>query len=136
MFFKMGPQNSGITKQDSYVLSWIVPIQRKREYRLLRRTRSKNEGEGYVSSIKLVLHDVEEEEKERTLKYLSENLAAALGILTIPVGRPNRVMKKRVYVCEDCRSAIKHMSKIVGRLITLRDSHRFNESICSCGEYW
>ncbi|RHN43895.1 putative DYW domain-containing protein [Medicago truncatula] len=121
----------GVQKVPGY--SWF---ERKREYRLLRRTRSKNEGEGYVSSIKLVLHDVEEEEKERTLKYLSENLAAALGILTIPVGRPNRVMKKRVYVCEDCRSAIKHMSKIVGRLITLRDSHRFNESICSCGEYW
>jgi hypothetical protein len=94
--------------------------------------------EGYVSSTKLVLHDVEEEEKEHMLKYHSEKLAVAFGILTIPAGRPIRVMKN-LRVCEDCHSAIKHISKIVGRLIILRDSHRFhhfNDGICSCGDYW
>ncbi|KAK1361300.1 Pentatricopeptide repeat-containing protein [Heracleum sosnowskyi] len=44
--------------------------------------------EGYVSSTKLVLHDVEEEEKEHMFKHHSENLAVAFGILTTPAGRP------------------------------------------------
>lgn len=94
--------------------------------------------EGYVSSTKLVLHDVEEEEKERMLKYHSEKLAVAFGILTIPAGRPIRVMKN-LRVCTDCHTVFKHISKIVGRLIILRDSHRFHhfqDGFCSCGDYW
>lgn len=94
--------------------------------------------DGYVSSTKLVLHDVEEEEKEHMLKYHSEKLAVAFGILSIPAGRPIRVMKN-LRVCEDCHNAIKHISKIEGRLIILRDSHRFHHfsgGSCSCGDYW
>ncbi|KAK9278526.1 hypothetical protein L1049_028094 [Liquidambar formosana] len=94
--------------------------------------------DGYISSTKLVLHDVEEEEKEHMLKYHSEKLAVAFAILTIPTGRPIRVMKN-LRVCEDCHSAIKHISKIVGRLIIVRDSNRFhyfNGGLCSCGDYW
>ncbi|KAM3703107.1 hypothetical protein ACJW31_04G071200 [Castanea mollissima] len=74
--------------------------------------------DGYVSSTKLVLHDVEEEEKEHMLKYHSEKLAVAFGILSIPAGRPIRVMKN-LRVCEDCHNAIKHISKIEGRLFLL-----------------
>ncbi|KAG6675827.1 hypothetical protein I3842_15G124400 [Carya illinoinensis] len=94
--------------------------------------------DGYVSSTKLVLHDVEEEEKEHMLKYHSEKLAVAFGILSIPAGRPIRVMKN-LRMCEDCHNAIKHISKIEGRLIILRDSHRFHHfssGSCSCGDYW
>ena len=94
--------------------------------------------EGYVPSTKLVLHDVEEEEKKHMLKYHSQKLAVAFGILTLQAGRPIRVMKN-LRVCEDCHNAIKHKSKIVGRLIIVRDSHRFHhisEGICSCGDYW
>ncbi|XP_042500547.1 pentatricopeptide repeat-containing protein At4g02750 [Macadamia integrifolia] len=93
---------------------------------------------GYVSSTKMVLHDVEEEEKEHMLKYHSEKLAVAFGILTIPSGIPIRVIKN-LRVCEDCHTAIKHISKIVRRLIILRDSnrfHHFNNGNCSCGDYW
>ncbi|XVF09492.1 hypothetical protein REPUB_Repub07fG0097800 [Reevesia pubescens] len=94
--------------------------------------------EGYVSSTKLILHDVDEEEKEHMLKYHSEKLAVAFGILSIPAGRPIRVIKN-LRVCEDCHNAIKYISKIVGRLIILRDSnrfHHFREGSCSCGDYW
>ncbi|XP_059644099.1 pentatricopeptide repeat-containing protein At4g02750 [Cornus florida] len=94
--------------------------------------------EGYVSSTKLVLHDVEEEEKEHMLKHHSEKLAVAFGILTIPDGRPIRVIKN-LRVCADCHTVIKHISKIVGRLIILRDSnrfHHFKDGVCSCGDYW
>ncbi|KAL5726713.1 hypothetical protein ACHQM5_009729 [Ranunculus cassubicifolius] len=94
--------------------------------------------EGFVSSTKMALHDVEEEEKEHMLRYHSEKLAVAYGILTIPKGRPIRVIKN-LRVCEDCHNAIKYISKIEGRLIILRDSnrfHHFKDGSCSCGDYW
>ncbi|PWA52216.1 hypothetical protein CTI12_AA456980 [Artemisia annua] len=94
--------------------------------------------EGYISSPKLVLHDVEEEEKEHMLRYHSEKLAVAFGILNIQGGRPIRVFKN-LRVCADCHNVIKHISKIEGRLIIVRDSHRFHhfrDGICSCGDYW
>ncbi|KAK7251720.1 hypothetical protein RIF29_35163 [Crotalaria pallida] len=109
-----------------------------RIYAFLEELDQKMKREGYVSSTKLVLHDVDEDEKERMLKYHSEKLAVAFGILTIPAGRPIRVMKN-LRVCEDCHNAIKYISKIVGRLIILRDSrrfHHFRDGICSCGDYW
>ncbi|GAB2301450.1 hypothetical protein Dimus_035473 [Dionaea muscipula] len=94
--------------------------------------------DGYVSSTKSVLHDVDEEEKEHMLKYHSERLAVAFAILTIPAEVPIRVMKN-LRVCQDCHTAIKHMSKLIGRLIILRDSNRFHHfkgGSCSCGDYW
>lgn len=107
-------------------------------YAFLEELDFKMKQEGYVSSTKLVLHDVEEEEKEHMLKYHSERLAVAFGVLTIPAGRPIRIIKN-LRVCEDCHSAIKYISKITGRLIILRDSHRFHHlsgGSCSCGDYW
>lgn len=107
-------------------------------YAFLEELDLKMKREGYVSSTKLVLHDVEEEEKEHMLKHHSEKLAVAFGILSIPAGRPIRVMKN-LRVCEDCHSAIKYISNIVGRTIILRDSnrfHHFSEGSCSCGDYW
>ncbi|MBA0657456.1 hypothetical protein Goklo_009740 [Gossypium klotzschianum] len=111
---------------------------RDKIYAYLEELDLKMKREGYVSSIKLILHDVDEEEKEHMLKYHSEKLAVAYGILSIPAGRPIRVMKN-LRVCEDCHNAIKYISKIVGRLIILRDSnrfHHFREGSCSCGDYW
>ncbi|GAB2209516.1 hypothetical protein Droror1_Dr00026734 [Drosera rotundifolia] len=94
--------------------------------------------DGYVSSTKSVLHDVDEEEKQHMIKYHSERIAIAFAILTLPRQVPIRVMKN-LRVCQDCHTAIKHMSKLVGRLIVLRDSnrfHHFKEGSCSCGDYW
>lgn len=111
---------------------------RDKIYAYLEELEFKMKREGYVSSTKLVLHDVDEEEKEQMLKYHSEKLAVAFGILSIPAGRPIRVIKN-LRVCEDCHQAIKYISKIVGRLIILRDSnrfHHFREGSCSCGDYW
>lgn len=107
-------------------------------YAFLDELELKMKEEGYVSSTKLVLHDVEEEEKEQMLKYHSERLAVAFGILFIPGGRPIRVMKN-LRVCGDCHNAIKFVSKIVDRLIILRDNNRFHHfkgGSCSCGDYW
>ncbi|XP_008797547.2 pentatricopeptide repeat-containing protein At4g02750 [Phoenix dactylifera] len=93
---------------------------------------------GYVSATEMVLHDVEEEEKEHMLKYHSEKLAVAFGILNVPPGRPIRVIKN-LRVCEDCHNAFKHISAIENRLVILRDSNRFHHfsgGSCSCGDYW
>ncbi|XP_072991373.1 uncharacterized protein [Typha latifolia] len=93
---------------------------------------------GFVSATEMVLHDVEEEEKEHMLKYHSEKLAVAFGILNVPHGRPIRVIKN-LRVCEDCHNAIKYLSAIESRLIILRDSNRFHHfsgGSCSCGDYW
>lgn len=94
--------------------------------------------DGYISSVKLVLHDVDDEEKEHMLKYHSERLAVAFGLLTIPAEKPIRVMKN-LRICEDCHTSIKHISKLEGRLIIIRDSnrfHHFRQGSCSCGDYW
>ncbi|KAJ7970284.1 Pentatricopeptide repeat-containing protein [Quillaja saponaria] len=112
--------------------------EKERIYAFLEELDLRMKREGFVSSTKLVLHDVEEEEKEHVLKYHSERLAVAFAILAIPAGRPIRVMKN-LRVCEDCHNAIKCISKIVGRLIIVRDSHRFHhfrDGRCSCGDYW
>ncbi|GAV65048.1 PPR domain-containing protein/PPR_1 domain-containing protein/PPR_2 domain-containing protein/DYW_deaminase domain-containing protein [Cephalotus follicularis] len=109
-----------------------------RIYTILEDLDFKMKKEGYIPSTNLVLHDVENEEKEHMLRYHSEKLAVAFGILSIPAGRPIRVIKN-LRVCEDCHNAIKYTSKIVGRLIILRDSHRFHhfsEGSCSCGDFW
>ncbi|XP_078445780.1 uncharacterized protein LOC144714861 [Wolffia australiana] len=93
---------------------------------------------GYVSATRSVLHDVEEEEKEGMLKYHSERLAVAFGILRVRPGRPIRVIKN-LRVCEDCHAAIKLVSAVEARLIILRDSNRFHHfsgGSCSCGDYW
>ncbi|XP_034672895.1 pentatricopeptide repeat-containing protein At4g02750 [Vitis riparia] len=125
-------------KIHTFTVGDSVHPERDRIYTFLEELDLKMKKEGYVSSTKLVLHDVEEEEKVHMLKYHSEKLAVAFGILAIPAGRPIRVIKN-LRVCEDCHNAMKHISKIVGRLIILRDSHRFhhfNGGQCSCGDYW
>lgn len=70
--------------------------------------------------------------------YHSERLAIAFGLLTVPEGRPIRVMKN-LRVCGDCHNAINFVSKVTGRVVILRDNnrfHRFEDGVCSCGDYW
>ncbi|KAK6127655.1 hypothetical protein DH2020_038605 [Rehmannia glutinosa] len=79
-----------------------------------------------------------DKKKQHMLKCHSEKLAVAYGIMKIPSGRPVRVFKN-LRVCEDCHTAIKHIAKIVGRLIILRDPnrfHHFKDGVCNCGDYW
>ncbi|GMI68856.1 hypothetical protein like AT4G37170 [Hibiscus trionum] len=94
--------------------------------------------EGYVPDTNFVLHDVEEEQKEQNLSYHSEKLAVAFGIISTPPGTPIKVFKN-LRTCVDCHNAIKYISKIVNRKITVRDSNRFHcfeGGNCSCGDYW
>jgi hypothetical protein len=89
---------------------------------------------GYVPHTKLVLHDVEEEEKVFQLCHHSEKL----GLINTAPGSPHRI-RKNLRVCEDCHSSTKFISKIVGRAIMVRDAnrfHHFEDGVCSCMDYW
>ncbi|KAL5580400.1 hypothetical protein UlMin_012842 [Ulmus minor] len=93
---------------------------------------------GYSPDGSFVLHDVDEEEKVHSLRYHSEKLAVAYGLLKVPEPVPIRVMKN-LRVCGDCHSAIKLIAKVTGREIILRDAnrfHHFKDGLCSCRDYW
>jgi hypothetical protein len=95
-------------------------------------------GVGYVPYTKLVLHDVEEEEKVFHLCHHSEKLAITFGIIKTAPGTPLGIIKN-MWVCEDCLSSRKLISKIVERAIMVRDANHFHhieDGVCSCMDYW
>ncbi|KAK4770086.1 hypothetical protein SAY87_030618 [Trapa incisa] len=96
------------------------------------------EREGYAPDLSEVLHDMGDDEKRQSLQNHSERLAIAFGIISTPPGTAIRIIKN-IRMCLDCHKAIKIMSKIVGREITVRDNsrfHHFKDGECSCGDYW
>jgi len=93
---------------------------------------------GYVPNTKFVLRDVNEERKEQILSFHSEKLAIAFGLISTPPGTLIRVVKN-LRICGDCHTAIKFISKVVGREIIVRDAsrfHHFKDGMCSCSDYW
>ncbi|KAH7855333.1 hypothetical protein Vadar_023805 [Vaccinium darrowii] len=93
---------------------------------------------GYIPDLSCVLHDVDEEQKEKILLGHSEKLALAFGLIDTPPGKPVQVMKN-LRICVDCHNFAKFVSKVYGREVSLRDKNRFHhivEGICSCGDYW
>lgn len=93
---------------------------------------------GHVPTTNMVLHDICEEEKEHLLNMHSEKLAIAFGLISTVPGTPLRIVKN-LRICEDCHSATKLISQIVGREIIIRDRirfHYFNNGMCSCKDYW
>ncbi|XP_023638138.1 putative pentatricopeptide repeat-containing protein At2g01510 isoform X2 [Capsella rubella] len=96
------------------------------------------EREGYKPDTSSVVQDIDEQMKIESLKYHSERLAVAFALISTPEGCPIVVMKN-LRACRDCHAAIKLISKIVKREITVRDSsrfHHFSKGVCSCGDYW
>lgn len=101
---------------------------------LIQRTKS----EGFLPATELVLMDVSEEEKEGNLYHHSEKLALAYGILKTSPGTEIRI-SKNLRICHDCHSWIKMISRLLRRVIIVRDRirfHRFEGGLCSCGDYW
>lgn len=93
---------------------------------------------GFVPDTESVLHDLEEEVKEQILRHHSEKLAIAFGLISTREYTTLRIMKN-LRVCNDCHSAIKFISKLVGREIIVRDAtrfHHFKNGMCSCQDYW
>lgn len=93
---------------------------------------------GYEPDLTCVLYDVDEEQKEKVLLAHSEKLALAFGLLCTSEGVPLRVIKN-LRICVDCHNFAKLISKLYGRVVSLRDKNRFHhivEGVCSCGDYW
>lgn len=110
----------------------------KQIYEKVRELLDKIKPLGYVPDIANVLHDVEEEQKEEYLSFHSEKLAIAYVLMKTPPQAPVRVIKN-LRMCIDCHSAVKLISKVTNRVITVRDVNRFHcfrDGYCSCGDYW
>lgn len=93
---------------------------------------------GYKPDIASVLHDVEDEQKEEYVRYHSEKLAIAFGLMSTPRGSTIHIIKN-LRVCNDCHTALKLISNVTGRKIVMRDANRFHcfgNGACSCNDYW
>ncbi|KAJ7978260.1 Pentatricopeptide repeat-containing protein [Quillaja saponaria] len=93
---------------------------------------------GYSFDVKLVMHDVEEEQGQVLLCHHSEKLALAYAIIYTASGTPIRIMKN-LRICTDCHNFMKYTSQLLEREIIVRDIHRFHHfkhGCCSCGDYW
>ncbi|XP_050382430.1 pentatricopeptide repeat-containing protein At2g25580-like [Argentina anserina] len=107
-------------------------------YSLLRGLREQMKEAGYIPETRFVLHDIDQEGKEDALLSHSERIAVADGLLASSARSPIRVIKN-LRVCGDCHSALKIISKIVGRELIMRDAKRFHhlkDGKCSCNDYW
>jgi hypothetical protein len=112
--------------------------QAEKIYAELERLIQKMKSEGYVPDTRLVMHDVDEQEKENAVCRHSEKLAITFGLMTTPAGSPIRIFKN-LRVCADCHTVSKFISRVVGREIVARDAnrfHHFKDGVCSCGDYW
>ncbi|VFQ88970.1 unnamed protein product [Cuscuta campestris] len=97
---------------------------------------------GYIPQTSLVLHDIEEEQKEEQLYYHSEKLA--LMFVLMNSNDPHcksgviRIMKN-IRICLDCHNFMKITSGLIQKRIVVRDSnrfHHFTSGMCSCNDYW
>uniref|UniRef100_A0A7N0UIS8 DYW domain-containing protein n=1 Tax=Kalanchoe fedtschenkoi TaxID=63787 RepID=A0A7N0UIS8_KALFE len=107
-------------------------------YKILEGLTQRVKLEGFVPSTELVLMDVSDEEKEKSLNFHSEKIALAFGILKSGPGAEIRI-SKNLRTCYDCHSWIKLVAKVLNRVIIIRDRlrfHRFEAGLCSCRDYW
>lgn len=107
-------------------------------FRFLRELEGEMRKRGYVPDTSCVLHDMEEQEKERQLFWHSERLAVAYGMLRSVSGTTIRIIKN-LRVCKDCHTVLKLISCISGREIVVRDAtryHHFKDGRCSCFDFW
>ncbi|XP_076940387.1 pentatricopeptide repeat-containing protein At5g50990-like [Bidens hawaiensis] len=107
-------------------------------YKILEGLTSRVKDEGFKHVLELVLMDISEEEKEGNLNYHSEKLAVAYGVLKSSPGSEIRV-SKNLRTCIDCHLWMKLVSKVLKRVIVVRDRVRFHQiedGFCSCGDYW
>ncbi|PRQ41739.1 putative tetratricopeptide-like helical domain, DYW domain-containing protein [Rosa chinensis] len=112
--------------------------QTRKIYEMLAEMIKKLKEAGYTPNTSVVLQNIDEEEKETAVNYHSEKLAMAFGLISTAAGTPIRIVKN-LRVCDDCHTATKLLSKIYGRVMTVRDRNRFHhfiEGSCSCGDYW
>ncbi|GJN38823.1 hypothetical protein PR202_gb27899 [Eleusine coracana subsp. coracana] len=69
---------------------------------------------GFIPDLSCVLHDVDDEQKERMLLGHSEKLAITFGLMSTPSGFTIQVMKN-LRICVDCHNFAKFVSKVYER---------------------
>ncbi|OMP06286.1 hypothetical protein COLO4_08216 [Corchorus olitorius] len=69
---------------------------------------------GYIAETDMVIHDLENEEKEEALKVHSERLAVVWGLISTDPGT-TLIIIKNLQTCGDCHSFLKFTSKITSR---------------------
>ncbi|KAK4767266.1 hypothetical protein SAY86_015016 [Trapa natans] len=93
---------------------------------------------GYVpSQEKHLLHDVDEREAQFPF-YHSEKLAVAFGLLNTADWTPLEMVQSH-RMCNDCHNAMKLITMVSRREVSVRDGSRFHhmkDGNCSCGDYW
>ncbi|KAL1829852.1 hypothetical protein ACET3Z_008264 [Daucus carota] len=107
-------------------------------YKFLDELMQQSRAAGYVPVSESVMHELEEEEREYALRYHSEKLAVAFGLLKTKQGMTITIVKN-LRMCEDCHAALKFISVICSREIIIRDKlrfHHFQNGSCSCMDYW
>ena len=104
---------------------------------MLRGLRVQMKEAGYIVETRYALHDTDHEEKEDALLAHSERLAVAKGLFTSPARSPIKVFKN-FRICGDCHTALKIISKIVGRelIIQAKRFHHFKNGLCSCKDFF
>ncbi|OIT32713.1 pentatricopeptide repeat-containing protein eli1, chloroplastic [Nicotiana attenuata] len=110
----------------------------KEIYRMLEEMNKWLEAHGYMPLSDVVLHNLGEVEKQKSLVVHSERLAIACGLISTQPGTTIKIVKN-LRVCPDCHAVTKLVSKITGRKIIVRDRNRFHhfvEGSCSCGDFW
>lgn len=115
-----------------------VTSDRSKAYEKLRSLSKEVRDAGYVPDTRFVLHDLDQEAKEKALFYHSERLAIAYGLINTSPGTTLRIMKN-LRICGDCHNFIKILSKIEDREFIVRDNkrfHHFKAGNCSCRDYW
>lgn len=92
---------------------------------------------GYVPDTDYVLHDLDQEAKDKALMYI-EGLAIAYGLVSTPPGTTLRIIQN-LRICGDCHNFVEIVSSIENREIIVRDNkrfHHFKDGKCSCRDYW
>ena len=117
------------------------PLTEKIHEMLKEMERRVKEEVGYAYGLRFALHDVEEESKEENLRVHSEKLAIGLALVCDGMEKKGGVIHvfKNLRVCGDCHEFIKGLSKILKKVFVVRDAnrfHRFEDGLCSCGDYW
>lgn len=110
----------------------------KEIYEMLKEINGWLKAHGYLPQTEIVLHDIGDSDKEKSLEFHSERLAIAFGLISTQPGSTIKIVKN-LRVCPDCHSVTKLISKITGRKIVVRDRNRFHHFVdgsCSCGDYW
>lgn len=107
-------------------------------YAMLNKLIRKAEETGYRTDTASALKDFEAEDQELLVNVHSEKLAISFGFVATEPGTVIRVIKN-FRTCLDCHEWIKLISKIMERVIVVRDCnrfHHFKDGVCSCGDFW